>query len=192
MKSLKTFQGFLWLLYQFLLILEVKCGTKREMFDCASIHVCDCGIADEYFKCFNLAPVKAKEVTQAWFDEFYPGEYNFKQGINPFNVKLFCNRTIIEHLFEIYLKLDSDMRIYLREIQSDPFRSKEQLQILDARERFKSLVYETPVNSAEDLVACIAATVGEVQYVSANVRSSIHWRCEFCIIARGRNFEYLL
>ncbi|GBM10039.1 hypothetical protein AVEN_115868-1 [Araneus ventricosus] len=59
----------------------------------------------------------------------------------------------------------------------------------------KSLVYETPVNSAEDLVAGIAAAAGEVRDtpgILANDRSSIRRRCEACITARGRNFEHLL
>ncbi|GBM73884.1 hypothetical protein AVEN_40146-1 [Araneus ventricosus] len=50
-----------------------------------------------------------------------------------------------------------------------------------------SLVYETPVNSAEDLVACIAAAAGEVRDkpgIFANVRSSMYRRCEACITAR--------
>ncbi|GBM43261.1 hypothetical protein AVEN_154582-1 [Araneus ventricosus] len=59
----------------------------------------------------------------------------------------------------------------------------------------KSLVYETPVNSAEDLAARIAEVAGEVRDTPgffANVRSSIRRRCEVCITARGRNFERLL
>ncbi|GBM10429.1 hypothetical protein AVEN_263344-1 [Araneus ventricosus] len=59
----------------------------------------------------------------------------------------------------------------------------------------KSLVYETPVKSAEDLVARIAADAGEVRDtpgIFANVRSSMRRSCEACITARGRNFEYLL
>ncbi|GBO19365.1 hypothetical protein AVEN_111275-1 [Araneus ventricosus] len=59
----------------------------------------------------------------------------------------------------------------------------------------ESLVYQTPVNSAEDLVASIAAAAGEVRDtpgIFANVRSSMRRRCEACITARGRNFEHLL
>ncbi|GBN14752.1 hypothetical protein AVEN_38113-1 [Araneus ventricosus] len=59
----------------------------------------------------------------------------------------------------------------------------------------KSLVYEIPVNSAEDLVARIAAAAGDVRDtpgIFANVRSSMRRRCEACITARGRNFEHLL
>ncbi|GBN42496.1 hypothetical protein AVEN_156621-1 [Araneus ventricosus] len=59
----------------------------------------------------------------------------------------------------------------------------------------KSLVYENPVNSAEDLVVRIAAAAGEVRDtpgIFANVRSSMRRRCEACITARGRNFEHLL
>ncbi|GBO26380.1 hypothetical protein AVEN_212084-1 [Araneus ventricosus] len=49
----------------------------------------------------------------------------------------------------------------------------------------KSLVYETPVNSAEDLVALIVAAAGEVRDtpgIFANIRSSMRRRCE----AKGR------
>ncbi|GBN38386.1 hypothetical protein AVEN_204786-1 [Araneus ventricosus] len=59
----------------------------------------------------------------------------------------------------------------------------------------KSLVSETPFNSAEDLVAPIAAAAGEVRdtpSIFANVRSSMRRRREACIKARGRNFEHLL
>ncbi|GBN43452.1 hypothetical protein AVEN_243422-1 [Araneus ventricosus] len=59
----------------------------------------------------------------------------------------------------------------------------------------KSLVYETPVNSAEDLVECIAVSGGEIRNtpsIFANVRSSMRRRCEACITARGHNFERLL
>ncbi|GBM45169.1 hypothetical protein AVEN_261519-1, partial [Araneus ventricosus] len=59
----------------------------------------------------------------------------------------------------------------------------------------KSLVYETPVNSAEGLVAHIATAAGEVwdtPGIFANVRSSMRRRCEACITDRGRNFEHLL
>ncbi|GBM70439.1 hypothetical protein AVEN_154432-1 [Araneus ventricosus] len=59
----------------------------------------------------------------------------------------------------------------------------------------KSLVYEIPVDSAEDLVARIAAAAGKVRDtpgIFANVRSSMRGKCEACIMARGRNFEHLL
>ncbi|GBN89584.1 hypothetical protein AVEN_22053-1 [Araneus ventricosus] len=59
----------------------------------------------------------------------------------------------------------------------------------------KSLVYKSPVNSAEDLVARIAAAAEEVRNMPGiffNVRSSMHQRCEACITARGCNFEHLL
>ncbi|GBM97255.1 hypothetical protein AVEN_264451-1 [Araneus ventricosus] len=59
----------------------------------------------------------------------------------------------------------------------------------------KSLVYETPVNSAEVFVARIAAAAGEVRDtpgIFANVRSSMRRRCEACIPAWGRNFDHLL
>ncbi|GBO41600.1 hypothetical protein AVEN_174495-1 [Araneus ventricosus] len=59
----------------------------------------------------------------------------------------------------------------------------------------KSLVYKTPVNSAGDLFARIAAAAGNVRDtpgIFANVQSSMRRRCEACITARGRNFEHLL
>ncbi|GBN58239.1 hypothetical protein AVEN_251660-1 [Araneus ventricosus] len=59
----------------------------------------------------------------------------------------------------------------------------------------KSLVYETPANSVEDLFARIAAAAGEGRDTSdifANVRSSMRRRCEACITARGRDLEHLL
>ncbi|GFS65387.1 uncharacterized protein TNCV_2451901 [Trichonephila clavipes] len=59
----------------------------------------------------------------------------------------------------------------------------------------KSLVYESPVNSAEGLSARITATIGEVRSTSgvfANVRSSVHWRCEAYLTTRDHNFKHLL
>ncbi|GFQ70590.1 hypothetical protein TNCT_265821 [Trichonephila clavata] len=112
MRSLKTFQGFLCLLYQFLLILEVKCGTKRELFDCGTVHICDCGLWDEYLKCWNLAPPQVKEIFQAVFTEFFPGEYDLYQDMNPLKIR-FCNKTTIENVYEFYVKMDSDLRTYV-------------------------------------------------------------------------------
>ncbi|GFT04312.1 uncharacterized protein TNCV_1928731 [Trichonephila clavipes] len=59
----------------------------------------------------------------------------------------------------------------------------------------KSLVYDTPVDNAEELVARIAVAAGEIRNspgVFQNVRMSKRRRCEACIVARGRNFEHLL
>ncbi|GBN64717.1 hypothetical protein AVEN_201404-1 [Araneus ventricosus] len=59
----------------------------------------------------------------------------------------------------------------------------------------KSLVFETSVNSAEELIARIAAVTGEVRDtpgIFVDVRSSMRRRCEACITAQGRNFERLL
>ncbi|GFS83617.1 hypothetical protein TNCV_1658191 [Trichonephila clavipes] len=59
MKNFKTFQGILWLLCQLLLILEqARCGTKRDLFDCATAQLCDCGSMEEVNKCLRLAPFK--------------------------------------------------------------------------------------------------------------------------------------
>ncbi|GFV83849.1 uncharacterized protein TNCV_387571 [Trichonephila clavipes] len=57
----------------------------------------------------------------------------------------------------------------------------------------KSLVYDTPVDNAEELVARIAVAAGEIRNspgVFQNVRMSMRRRCEACIVARGRNFTY--
>ncbi|GFU92497.1 uncharacterized protein TNCV_4794261 [Trichonephila clavipes] len=62
-------------------------------------------------------------------------------------------------------------------------------------EQMKSLVYETPVNSAEELVARISAAAGEIRNTPemlSNVRRSMKRRCEACITCGGRQFEYLL
>ena len=58
----------------------------------------------------------------------------------------------------------------------------------------KSLVYKILVNSAEELVAHIAAAFGEVRYtpdILANVRFFMRRIGQACIKARGRNFEHL-
>ncbi|GFV63760.1 hypothetical protein TNCV_2412131 [Trichonephila clavipes] len=52
----------------------------------------------------------------------------------------------------------------------------------------KSLVYEKPVNSAEELVARISAAAGETRNtpeMSSNVRCSMKRRCEACITCGG-------
>ncbi|CAL1283080.1 unnamed protein product, partial [Larinioides sclopetarius] len=59
----------------------------------------------------------------------------------------------------------------------------------------KHLVYETPVDSVEDLVARLsvaAAGVREIPGIFERVRQSLHRRCQECIDTGGRNFEQLL
>ncbi|GBM96214.1 hypothetical protein AVEN_236544-1 [Araneus ventricosus] len=56
----------------------------------------------------------------------------------------------------------------------------------------KSLVYETPVNSASRNLVAAAGGVRDTPGIFANVRSSMRRICEACITARGRNFEHLL
>ncbi|GFX37375.1 chorion peroxidase [Trichonephila clavipes] len=56
----------------------------------------------------------------------------------------------------------------------------------------KSLVYETPVNSAEELVARISAAAGKIRNTPemlSNVRRSMKRRCEACITCGGRQFS---
>ena len=58
----------------------------------------------------------------------------------------------------------------------------------------KSLVYETPVNSEEELVARIAVAAGDISAtpgVFQRVRQSLQHRYEICIEQHGRNFEHL-
>ncbi|GFY30097.1 RNase H domain-containing protein [Trichonephila clavipes] len=53
----------------------------------------------------------------------------------------------------------------------------------------KSLVYETPINSAEELVARISAAAGEIRNtpeILSNVRRSMKRRFEACITCGGR------
>ena len=59
----------------------------------------------------------------------------------------------------------------------------------------KSLIYETPVESEEDLVARIAAAAGDIAEkpgVFGDVRNSLRRRCRTCIAVNGRHFEQLL
>ena len=59
----------------------------------------------------------------------------------------------------------------------------------------KTLVYETPVESEEDLVARIAAAAEEIRDMPAvfdRVYANIRRRCEACIAVRGRSFQQLL
>ncbi|GFU71600.1 uncharacterized protein TNCV_3035401 [Trichonephila clavipes] len=67
--------------------------------------------------------------------------------------------------------------------------------IFISKGHMKSLVYDTPVDNAEELVARIAVAAGEIRNspgVFQNVRMSMCRICEACIVARGRNFEHLL
>ncbi|GFU41236.1 hypothetical protein TNCV_1848211 [Trichonephila clavipes] len=129
MRSLKTFQGILWLLYQFLLLLgEVKGGTKRELWDCGIVHVCECGLAEEYNKCYLLAPDEIKEKTIALYAKYFPGEYTLDEGIDPYFIEL-CKRTDNDTMFEIFRKVDIEMRQYEREVQTNPFKTKEVMQM---------------------------------------------------------------
>ncbi|GBM14755.1 hypothetical protein AVEN_72022-1 [Araneus ventricosus] len=59
----------------------------------------------------------------------------------------------------------------------------------------ESIVYETPVDSDEDLVARIsvaAASVRKIPGIYECVRQSLHRRCQACITFDGRKFEQLL
>ncbi|GFW55819.1 uncharacterized protein TNCV_122031 [Trichonephila clavipes] len=61
--------------------------------------------------------------------------------------------------------------------------------------QMKSLVFETPVNSTEELVVRISAAAGEIRNTPemlSNVRRSMKRRCEACITCGGRQFEHLL
>lgn len=56
----------------------------------------------------------------------------------------------------------------------------------------KTLVYDTPVTSAEDLVARInvaAATVADTPGLFARTRQSLIRRCHLCVEVNGRHFE---
>ena len=59
----------------------------------------------------------------------------------------------------------------------------------------KSLVYETPVQSEQDLIGRIveaSARIAETAGVFERVRQSLHRRFQACIAADGRHFEQLL
>lgn len=59
----------------------------------------------------------------------------------------------------------------------------------------KALVYETPVDLEEDLIARILAAalvIQETPEIFANIRESMHKRCTTCIQANGAHFEQLL
>ncbi|GFV34803.1 hypothetical protein TNCV_1451071 [Trichonephila clavipes] len=54
----------------------------------------------------------------------------------------------------------------------------------------KSLVFETPVNSTEELVVRISAAAGEIRNTPemlSNVRRSMKRRCEACITCGEQN-----
>ncbi|GBN03622.1 hypothetical protein AVEN_206132-1 [Araneus ventricosus] len=59
----------------------------------------------------------------------------------------------------------------------------------------KSLVYETSVDSAEDLVARIVVAADKINTtpgIFERVRQSFLRRCELCNDTRGRYFQHLL
>ncbi|GFY72587.1 hypothetical protein TNIN_415051 [Trichonephila inaurata madagascariensis] len=145
---------------------EVKGGTKRELWDCAFVHVCECGLAEAYNKCYLLAPDEVKEKTIAMFAEYFPGEYTIDEGVNPYIIELckrtdndtvkektiamfaeyfpgeytidegvnpyiieLCKRTDNDTTFEVFRKVDIEMRQYEREVQTNPFKTKESMQM---------------------------------------------------------------
>ncbi|GFY25494.1 uncharacterized protein TNCV_2486141 [Trichonephila clavipes] len=63
------------------------------------------------------------------------------------------------------------------------------------RGHIKSLVYESPVTSAEDLVARFSVAAGHVidmPDVFSDLSRSMRRRCECCVTVGGRTFEHLL
>lgn len=59
----------------------------------------------------------------------------------------------------------------------------------------KSLVYENPVDSEQDLIGRILAAAGEVSDnpgMLRRVRTSLQQRCRLCIEKNGGHFEHLL
>ena len=59
----------------------------------------------------------------------------------------------------------------------------------------KTLVYETPVDNAEELVSRFAVAAGEIRDTPGlfqNIRNSMRRRCEAYIEVGGRNFERFL
>lgn len=59
----------------------------------------------------------------------------------------------------------------------------------------KSLVYETPVESEENLIARIAVAAGDISdnpRIVGQVHRSLEKRCRLCIAENGRHFEQLL
>ena len=59
----------------------------------------------------------------------------------------------------------------------------------------KSMVYETGIDSEEDLVACIisaAAEIRETPGIFGRVRQSMARRCTVCLDVNGRVFQHLL
>ncbi|GBN42518.1 hypothetical protein AVEN_208829-1 [Araneus ventricosus] len=59
----------------------------------------------------------------------------------------------------------------------------------------KSLMYETPVDSVEDVVARIIVTADKINTppeIFERVHQSFLRRCELCNDKRGRHFEHLL
>ncbi|GFQ71676.1 hypothetical protein TNCT_148351 [Trichonephila clavata] len=135
MKILTSFQRMFWLLYQFLLILEaVNGGSKREMFDCATIHICDCDLADDYEKCWKLSPTEGKERAIASFSEFFPGEYKIEEGMRPFTAEVCKRNDGGNTMFEVFTHIEREFKKYEKEVSSDPNRSEEAMQIHKSKE----------------------------------------------------------
>ncbi|GFQ63785.1 hypothetical protein TNCT_144641 [Trichonephila clavata] len=87
---------------------------------------------DEYNKCYKLSPVEVKEISGDTYAEFFPGENTFDQDMNSLKFQT-CNNTTVETAFEAFLKIESELRKYLNEIQSNPLKSKEQWQCHQAK-----------------------------------------------------------
>ncbi|GFU89962.1 hypothetical protein TNCV_2438491 [Trichonephila clavipes] len=134
MRDLTSFRRIFWLLCQFLLTLEaVKGGSKREMYDCATVHICDCGLAEEYKKCWMLSPNELKERGLAAYAEFFPGEYKIEEGMDPYNTEVCKRKNGGDTMFEVFTYVGNELRKYEREVLSDSRRSKEAMQIHNSK-----------------------------------------------------------
>ena len=59
----------------------------------------------------------------------------------------------------------------------------------------KSMVYETGIDSEEDLVACIVSVAAEIREIPSTfgrVRQSMARRCTVCLDVNGRVFKHML
>ncbi|GFU89967.1 hypothetical protein TNCV_2438541 [Trichonephila clavipes] len=111
---------------------KVKCGTYHELFDCATAHICDCGLADDYNKCWMLTSDEVIEKGYALFAEYFPGDYTKAHGFSPVSTEL-CKRGNTDTTLEAFSYIKRELTNYANTVQANPFRSKEALQNFQSR-----------------------------------------------------------
>ncbi|GFU89945.1 hypothetical protein TNCV_2438321 [Trichonephila clavipes] len=136
MRNLKFCVRIFWYLYQIVLIFnQVECGTKRDLFDCISVHVCKCDLYEEYNKCYWKGPLEARKKSLALMNEILSAEYTLDQGPLPLRNEV-CSEKDKDAKYETFQKWEKEMRKYEIEVQGNPLLVKDQMKMHEAKNCF--------------------------------------------------------